>query len=532
MKRRPAPPPDAAAAAPEIPPALRGYLYLTACVTGAAVMIVEILGAKMLAPSFGTSHFVWTAQIAVTMAALACGYYAGGRLVDRAARLARLYGAILAAALVLALTVGLRERVAYALLDLPLAAGSLLASVFLFFLPLGLLAMTGPFLARVVARSLRDVGGTVGRLSALSTVGSLLGTAVIGYLLIPLLPNSWTMYGTAAALALLSLVWFLVWGRRVRSSAAAAACVALGVAAGAWGLRFDGPRIPAGQELYRGNSSFGLIQVIQPAGSRIRYYLTDYLAQNVYDPVSGTSAAMFTWMLEGLARAYAPRLDEVLCIGMGVGIVPRDLARSGSRVDVVEINPAVVPVARRFFDLDTSAFDLAIGDGRTFVNHAAATDGAGRYDAVILDAFVGDSVPAHLMSRESFAAIARVLKPDGVLVINTFVDYGSPRDFLGASLMKTLRAVFPGVVAHGARGANMLFVASRRAPLEMVREPELDRVHAAALADVRAAFAGRWEPDPGSGIVLTDDYNPADVRDAANREQIRRRLARSMRFGG
>jgi predicted membrane-bound spermidine synthase len=488
-------------------------------------MVVEILGAKMLAPYFGTSHFVWTAQIAVTMAALACGYYAGGRLVDRAARLGRLYASILAAALALVLTVWLRERVAYALLDLPLAAGSLLASVFLFFVPLGLLAMTGPFLARVISRSLRDVGGTVGRLSAVSTVGSFLGTAAIGYLLIPLLPNSWTMYGTAAVLAAVAAGWFLAWGRRARSTAAAAVCIAAGIAAGAWGLRFDGPRITGHQELYRGNSSFGLIQVLQPTGSGIRYYLTDYLPQNVYDPVRQTGAAMFNWMLEDLALAYAPRLDDVLCIGMGVGIVPRDLARKGARVDVVEINPAVVPVARRFFDLDTEAFDLTIGDGRWFVNRTSS-----RYDAVLLDAFVGDNVPSHLMSRETFAAIARILKPDGVLVINTFVNFDSPGDFLGASLVKTLRAVFPAVRAHGTRTANTLFVASQRTPLTMLHEPDFSEVHPDALAEVRLAFTTLWEPDPDAGIVLTDDFNPVDARDAANREEHRRRLALSMKI--
>jgi predicted membrane-bound spermidine synthase len=524
-KPQPSPDSDGAKTAPELSSALRRYLYLTACVTGAAVMIVEILGAKMLAPYFGTSHFVWTAQIAVTMAALACGYYAGGRLVDRAARLGRLYASILAAALALTLTVWLRERVAYALLGLPLAAGSLLTSVFLFFLPLGLLAMTGPFLARMISRSLRDVGGTVGRLSAVSTVGSFLGTAAIGYLLIPLLPNSWTMYGTAAVLAALAAGWFLAWGRRGSSSAATAACIAFGIASGAWGLRFDGPRIPGTQELFRGNSSFGLIQVIQPAGSRIRYYLNDYLTQNVYDPVSGTSAAMFTWMLEDLARAYTPRLDDVLCIGMGVGMVPRELARGGARVDVVEINPAVVPVARRFFDLDTAAFDLTIGDGRWFVNQTGS-----RYDAVLLDAFVGDNVPSHLMSREAFAAIARILKPDGVLVINTFVDFDSRDDFLGASLMKTLRSVFPGVRAHGARQTNMLFVASSRDPLTVLSLPDFSEVHPDALADVRLAFTSLWEPNPDRGIVLTDDFNPADFHDAANRETLRRRLALSMKI--
>ena len=233
---------------------------------------------------------------------------------------------------------------------------------------------------------------------------------------------------------------------------------------------------------------------------------------------------MFTWMLEGLARSYAPRLDDVLCIGMGVGIVPRDLARAGSRVDVVEINPAVVPVARRFFDLDPEAFDLTIGDGRWFVNQASA-----RYDAVLLDAFVGDGAPSHLMSREAFAAIARVLKPDGVLVINTFVDFGSRGDFLGASLVKTLRAVFAGVRAHGARDSNMLFVASQRDPLTPLSLPDFGEVHPDALADVRTAFTSLWEPDPAAGIVLTDDFNPAEFHDAANREKLRRRLALSMR---
>src|SRR5881397_3364574 len=88
---------------------LRRYLYMTAAVTGGAIMIVEILGAKMLSPFLGTSHFVWTAQIAVTLVALACGYYAGGWLVDRSLRLGRMYAAILAAGFYLALTIGLHE---------------------------------------------------------------------------------------------------------------------------------------------------------------------------------------------------------------------------------------------------------------------------------------------------------------------------------------------------------------------------------------------------------------------------------------
>src|SRR5437868_9064449 len=116
--------------------ALRRYLYITAAITGAAVLIVEILGAKMLSPYVGTSHFVWTAQITVTLMALAVGYYFGGWLVDKTANLARLYTCILFAAAYLALSVLLCERVAYEFLGFNPGPGALLSSAILFFAPL------------------------------------------------------------------------------------------------------------------------------------------------------------------------------------------------------------------------------------------------------------------------------------------------------------------------------------------------------------------------------------------------------------
>src|SRR5213592_2023050 len=93
------------------------YLYFTSAAAGAAIMIVEILGAKMLSPYIGTSHFVWTAQIAVTLVALATGYYTGGRLVDRSPKLGRLYGCVLVAAIYLCGSVMVVKSVAYWCLD-------------------------------------------------------------------------------------------------------------------------------------------------------------------------------------------------------------------------------------------------------------------------------------------------------------------------------------------------------------------------------------------------------------------------------
>ncbi|NDE98779.1 MAG: spermidine synthase, partial [Verrucomicrobia bacterium] len=187
----------AASAPATLSPGLRRFLYGTAATTGAAILVVEILGAKMLSPYVGTSHFVWTAQIAVTLISLAAGYWFGGWLVDRSQNLRRLYTCILLAGLYLCFTVPFTSKVAFWCLQFPLAVGSLLASLFLFFVPLTLLATVGPFVIRVLTSVVAGVGGTVGRLSAISTLGSVLGTVLIGYVLIPFLPNSTTMFITA-----------------------------------------------------------------------------------------------------------------------------------------------------------------------------------------------------------------------------------------------------------------------------------------------------------------------------------------------
>ncbi|MBI5773500.1 MAG: fused MFS/spermidine synthase, partial [Verrucomicrobia bacterium] len=269
MKRPPVPSgpgssPGLAASASPLSVGLRRYLYFTAAMTGAVIMIVEILGAKMLAPFVGTSHFVWTAQIAVTLVALAAGYYVGGRLVDRSLNLGKLFWAILGAAIYLGFTVLAVERVAYWCLDsFKLAVGSLVASAFLFFVPLALLAMTGPFLIRVLTVAVAGVGGNVGRLTAVSTLGSFAGTVLIGYVLIPFLPNSTTMFATAGVLMAVAAGYFFGWGRNQTSPAAVAVAMAIGLLAGGYGVAADRPfKSQNFEEVHRSNSNFGQLQVL------------------------------------------------------------------------------------------------------------------------------------------------------------------------------------------------------------------------------------------------------------------------------
>jgi spermidine synthase len=361
-------------------------------------------------------------------------------------------------------------------------------------------------------------------LTAISTLGSFIGTMAIGYLLIPYLPNSVTMFLTALALMLICTGYFGVFRRPAVGPLIL--ILALSLLTG-FILRLSLSAQPHRLvELFHGNSHFGQLQVLdRPDGSK-RFYLNDFLVQNTYDPGRKQSMSHFTYMLSGLARAYTTNIHDVLCIGLGVGIVPMDFANQGLPVDVVEINPAVVPVAARFFNLETNKLNLTIDDGRHFLNRCRK-----KYDVVVLDAFLGDSSPSHLLTREAFTAVRNVLRPGGVLVINAFGDVETGHDFFAASLDKTLKKVFgdQSVRIHGNGDGGLFYVATVRTPIEFVHQPDLRQVHPDVVRDTRDTYDGIKYTSPDHGLVLTDNYNPAEFYDARNREELRRRLARDAR---
>lgn len=498
-------------------PALRQFVYFTAAITGAAIMVIEILGAKLLSPYVGTSHFVWTAQIAVTLVALACGYYIGGTIADRKQQLSVLYSAILGAAVYTSLTLLVIEPVAYWALDFNLALGSLVASAILFFVPLCLLAMTGPFLVRMITASVKNVGGNVGRLTALGTLGSFAGTMLVGYVVIPLLPNSVTLYLTALCLGVLALCYFLFFRRSAAVKALAVGALFIGPG---WFFASQHHSYDRVIERFRGNSYFGLLQVLDSKKGDVRYYLNDTLVQNTYAPDTHQSVSVFTYMLAGMAETYTTNVQSVLCIGMGIGIVPMHFAQKGAQVDVVEINPQVVPVAQKWFDFDKTKVRLTIDDARHYLNRCT-----NQYDAVVLDAFLGDSSPSHLMTKEAFHSMRKVLRPGGVLVINMFGEVEPGKDYFAASLNKTLRSVFKGVRLHGLGDGAIFFTAADTENTGFLNPVTLDWVHPSVREEYSQLMASSLSTDPESGRVLTDDYNPVEFRDARNREVTRRRLA-------
>src|SRR5437667_1430040 len=133
------------------------------------------------------------------------------------------------------------------------------------------------------------------------------------------------------------------------------------------------------------------------------------------------------------------------------------------------------------------------------------------------------------MTRQAFGSMRNLLKPGGTLVINCFVDFASGRDYFAASLEKTLKSVFRSVRIHSAGTGNVFFVASDQADLAVVSEPDFNQVHPACREQARYTFGNIVDANPSHGMVLTDDYNPVEFYDAANREATRRRLVINMR---
>ena len=261
--------------------------------------------------------------------------------------------------------------------------------------------------------------------------------------------------------------------------------------------------------LDRKHSAHGILLVIQRKdGSGVvrRRLLNDDLIQNTYDPEQKKSLSTFTGALTGLVAAYSEQLKSGLCIGVGAGMVPRQLVKLGMSVDAVEINSDITRLAEKYFDFDPTAANLIIGEGRSFAEQSLDA-----YDVVVLDAFLGMSVPPHLFTVEAMTVLRDRLRSSGVLVINTFGEFDAKRREMSASLDCTLREVFgvQSVGAHASGQGNVFHVATRERRLEPVRVPDFTDEHPAIRFELQLMWEGRREFEPGHGRVLTDAILPS-----------------------
>lgn len=475
-----------------------GAARLAAFVSGACVLVLELVGTRLLAPVFGSTLYVWSALITVTLAALAAGAWLGGGLADGArsdrwpARLCLAGGTWLLA------VPFLRRWVLLAASGLGLKAGALCAAAVLVGPPLVALGAMGPLCVRAATLSLSGLGRAAGGVSALSTGGSVLGALAAGFWLLPLLSAAVVVHAVAGVL--LAGAALLAWGSRRGAAAAGAAALAAAFAARAV------PPLGSAHALVRESedSLYGSLRVVDRLDWGRRVLYIDGVANTITHLDSPESSSDYIHAFE-LGAAGRPRTARALAVGLGGGAIIGRLQK-GWRIptDVVEVDPAVARVAARWFGFVPTG-ELWLDDGRRVLER----DGP-RYGLIFLDAFAGDQSPEHLFTVEALRAARRRLEPGGLLVVNLIGAAHGPGAGMARAAKRTLAEVFPVVgmlvanrgVDWRAGTVNLVFFAGD-APLA----PEAGVRGRPELAAYWGAVSGQWvDPGPG-GRLLTDDRN-------------------------
>jgi len=517
-------------------------------VSGAALLAVEIAASRVVAPFFGSSLFVWGALIGVVLTGLSLGYWLGGMLGDRFPALWLLLVAIAAAACAVLAVPALDGPVLRTIVrwDPGPRADPLLAAVALFGAPSVLFAMVTPIAVRLSAGDVARMGRTAGRLFAISTAGSIAGTFATAFWLIPSL-------GTTKLLGLIAAVCFaavaLVAGslRRVvpaglalvAAAGALAAAKALsppssggrlsGAEAQNWSpvyrLRGEdaGPR--ASQEGFRvrftKDTRYHRLAVVDDRDSRFLRFDSSFQSGMFLGRPYATRFG-YTDFFE-LGFAYRPEARSVLFLGLGGGSAPKRIWRDfpGTQSQVVELDPAVAQVARRWFALPESPrLRVSVSDARSWLDRHDE-----RFDLVAVDTFFSDGIPFHLTTREFVERLHSRLAPGGVVLVNVIGALMGDESKLLRSLYRTYREVFPTVTLHPVWSRSGLDATQVRNVILVAMDGPLPdqaflqerwraqrRMHPQA-ANLSAAIAGRWEePVPVDDVpTLTDDYAPTDA---------------------
>ena len=480
-------------------------LDIAAFACGAMIMVLELTASRILAPYFGTSNMIWTGIIGIILLSISMGAYLGGVLSDKKPRYRMLSTVIIAAGLWILLlpivSAGLLGFISANTADIRI--GAVLSAIVLFLPPSLALGTVSPFAVKLRINGLKGVGKTAGKLSALSTLGSITGTFLAGFVLIPLVGSTQILY--IIGLVLISTA-FIVYVPNVKKTASIVVAAVLLVAIG---QSTGGAR--AARNLLDTDSQYGRIEIYDTtltSGRPIRVFVIDSEYESAMFPDAPYELALEYTKYYDLMNYFHPDIETTLMIG-GCGYsYPKHYLRlyPDRSMDVVEIDPKVTEIARDLFYLEESdRLRVYHQDGRVFLNE---TDH--QYDVILNDAFRGLTPPFHLATKEAAEAIYAALHEDGVYLTNLICSLEGEKSGILDVTVNTLRQVFPAVYLFPCFGTadtegvqNIMVVATkeeRRSNMEESGDDALDAMIRNHYE--KATFRNQ--------LVITDDYAPLD----------------------
>ncbi len=493
------------------------YLFFTAFITGLTSLAVELASARLLGAYFGASNLVWATIIGLILLYLTAGYFLGGRWADRDPRPFTLYrivawaGVAVALVPVVARPVLIRAADAFDALQLGILVGAFVSVMVLLVVPVTLLGMVSPFVIRIATRRTSEAGRVAGRVYAVSTLGSFVGTFLPDLVLVPLLGTRRTFLLLGLLLTLTALggmaqtrpraLWRYVW-------------MPLFIAA-LWIFWASGPIKRTQGQIFETESAYNYIQVLAVGDYR---YLRLNEGQGVHSIYHPTQLAYYGAWMEMLAAPffnpppYRPQdVHRVAIVGLAAGTVARQATAAFGPIpiDGYEIDPEIIRVGERYFGLDDLPnLHTYAEDGRVGLRRSPY-----RYDLIVLDAYRPPYIPWHLTTQEFFQIVKDHLTPTGAVAVNVGA---APDDLtLVNAIAATLHTVFPSVYAVRVPQTFNVVVYATAQPTTfanlsanlalLLQEPAPSDLLVQSLS-IAASY--RLTPDWQHGEVFTDDRAP------------------------
>lgn len=485
----------------------RYILEIIVFTAGAAVMIFELVGSRIFAPYLGTSLYIWTSLIGVILGSLSIGYWLGGKIADNNPSLKTLSFLLFLSAILIAATAILSTPCLSLLssFGLDLRISAVVSSLILFAPASVVFGMISPYAVRLKIKNVKNSGRTVGNLYAISTIGSIFGTFLAGFVLISFFGSTKILFLLAALMVFTSMLAYMK--SLFKSKVLAVVVITL----------FYASSVYMAADL----KQKGFIDVDT---NYSRVVIATHEDPKTHKPIRTmsfdplvTQSGMFLDSDELvfeyskyflLAKYFNKDIHNSLMLGGAGYSFPKYYLKEfgGARMDVVEIDSQITQLAREYFRLGNSkSLKIYDEDGRSFLNRRA--DLHGTYDAIFVDAYSSAStVPFQLTTVEAALKMHELMDAKGVLLVNLISAVSGPNSRFLEAEYATLKAVFPNVYVFPVGKTPQEVQSVILVALKNGQEPLISRDDEAEFPYLNR----KWNGGLGRGMVLTDDFAPVE----------------------
>ena len=402
--------------------------------SGAIVMALEIATSRILTPVFGSTIYTWGSLIGVILSGLSLGYFLGGRISDNHPKFDKICGIVFSVGLfIVGIPFFASSIIDFSLTIMPVSQYTpLLATFLLLMLPSVLLGFVSPYVIKLGTESLQKVGNISGNLYSIATVGSIFGTFVTVFVLIPNVTVHQIIFGLGIALITSSLI-----GLKIPPKIIAVGIIMILIVP--WSSFSIDTITHNGTLIFEKETLFSHMDIIEYGDNRSLYLDgLKHSSMNIRDPLD--LVVDYTEYFH-LGMMFNPEAKDILFVGGGGFSGPKNFLAlyPDTKIDVIEIDPDVIDAAKTYFNLETNPrLQIFNDDAR---KHLSMSDK--KYDLIILDAYATNYVPYHLMTHEFFQTLEKRLEPNGVVISNLIGSIEGKNSPLVRSVYKTMMTTFP-----------------------------------------------------------------------------------------